>query len=275
MCGNSTSTSNTNTSNSFAPWVTGAGQNIYNSAAGYANSNPYQVYSGPTSAAANPAQSSAINYLSGQLGQTNPYTTQAAGLVSSAGNAINPNLSVSQLMNPYAQSALAPTLQAINDTAAQQHQQNGANAAMNGAFGGSAAGVADALTNRYQQQNIGNATAQGMSSAFNAAQGQQNANLQNLISSGNSLSGIGQQAFGQGTTLASLLGGLGAQQQNIGQQGISNAMTVNQQANTGQMGQFATLASLLGAIPKDTTGTQAQTTTQPDNVGWTLLGSLL
>jgi hypothetical protein len=52
-------------------------------------------------------------------------------------------------------------------------------------------------------------------------------------------------------------------------------MTVNQQANTGQLGQDATLASLLGAIPKDTTGTSDTTTTTPNNSGFALLGSLL
>ena len=165
MCGNSTSKTTSAGVNYFEPWVTGAGQNIYNTASNYAGANPYQAYSGPTAASANPAQTAAMGYLGSTLGQTNPYTTQAASDVSSVAGAINPNASIQSLMNPYAQSALAPTLQAINDTASQQHQQNGANAAMNGAFGGSAQGVADGLTNRYQQQNIGNATAQGMNQA--------------------------------------------------------------------------------------------------------------
>ncbi len=271
MCG--TSTSKTDTSNSYAPWVTSAGQNLYNSAAGYAGANPYNVYSGPTSAAETPAQASAINYAQQNLGQTNPYTTQAADLTQSVAGSINPNESIQSLMDPYAQAALAPTLQSINDTAATQRAQTGANAAMNGAFGGSAQGVQSGLIDKAQQQNIGNATAQGMNTAYNAAQAQKNANLSTLLSSGNQLSNIGTSASNQGTTLASLLGSLGAQQQSIGQQGITNAMTVNQQANTGQLGQDATLASLLGAIPKNTSG--GSTTTAPDNSGLALLGSLL
>lgn len=275
MCETSKSTSTSAGASYFEPWVTQAGNQIYNNAAGYAASNPYNVYSGPTSAAANGAQIGAMGYLGSQLGQTNPYITQGAGDIQSAAGAINPNATISQLMNPYAQAALAPTIQAINDTANQQHQQNGVNAAMNGAFGGSAQGVADALTNRYQQQNVGNATAQGMNTAYNAAQQQQNTNLTNLAGFGSSLSGIGSGITSQGATMASLLGGLGAQQQNVGQQGITNAMTVNQQANTGQLGQFATLASLLGAVPKNTMTWGNQQTTQPDNSGMALLGALL
>lgn len=257
--------------------MTNAGQNLYSGAAGYASANPYNVYSGATAASANPAQTQAMGYASSNLGQTNPYTTDAANMTQATASQIpqGASNSISSLMNPYAQAALAPTLQSINDTASSQHNQNGVNAAMNGAFGGSAQGVADGLTNRYQQQNIGNATAQGMNTAYNAAQSQQNANNQTSLSAANQLSGIGSSAFGQGTTLASLLGSLGAQQQGIQQQGISNAMTVNQQANTGQLGQDATLASLLGAIPKDTTGTSDTTTTTPNNSGFALLGSLL
>ena len=273
MCG--TSQTSTNTSQSYSPQVAANANSLYNSAAGYASANPYNVYSGPTSAAATPGQTQATNYASNNLGQTNPYTTQAAGYTQSVANSINPNESIASLINPYAQSALAPTIQSINDTAAQQTGQAGANAAMNGAFGGSAQGVAQGQIDRYQQQNVGNATATGMNTAYNAAQSQQNQNLANLLSSGNQLSGIGQNAYSQGTGLASLLGSLGAQQQGIAQQGITNAMTVNQQANTGQLGQDATLQSILsaGAPLQGTTGNS--TTTQPDNAGLALLGALL
>lgn len=275
MCSTSKSTTQSAGVNYFEPWVRDSGLNIYAGASNYAANNPYQAYSGPTAADANPAQTAAMGYLGSQLGQTNPYTTQAAGDISSVAGSINPNASIQSLMSPYAQAALAPTLQQIHDTADQQRQAAGTGAAMNGAFGGSAQGVAQGLADRYEQQNVGNATAQGMNQAFTAAQGQQNTNLQNLLSAGNSLSNVGQNAFGQGTTLASLLGSLGGQQQNIQQQGISNAMTVNQQKNTGQLGQYATLASILGAVPKNSMSWGNQETTQPDNTGLSLLGSLL
>ena len=52
-------------------------------------------------------------------------------------------------------------------------------------------------------------------------------------------------------------------------------MTVNQEQNSGQLQQYATLASLLSAIPKNTMSWGNQETSQPNNAGFSLLGSLL
>lgn len=273
MCGNQTSTQNS--SNSYSPQVASAANILYNTASGYAAANPYNVYSGPTAAAQTAPQTSAINYASSNVNQPNANTVAGAAGTQNVANSINPNESISSLINPYAQSAIAPTIQSINDTAAQQTAQAGSNAAMNGAFGGSAQGVAQGQIDRYQQQNVGNAMASGMNTAYNAAQAQQNQNTTNALGANNQLASIGNSEANQGTTLASLLGSLGAQQQGVQQQGITNAMTVNQQANTGQLGQDATLQSILsaGAPLQGTTGNS--TTTQPDNAGFALLGSLL
>jgi hypothetical protein len=72
---------------------------------------------------------------------------------------------------------------------------------------------------------------------------------------------------------------MGSTEQGANAQGVNNAMTVNNQKNSGQLNQYATLMSLLRGAPVDTTttnqGYQTGTTTRPDNSGWALAGSLL
>lgn len=262
---------------SFDPWVTGASKDIYGNAADWAQQNPYQVYSGPTAAGQTAPQSSAIDYATGQLANPNPYTPQAAGYVQSAAGAINPNLTIADLMNPYTDAVLQPTLQAINDASAKQRQAIGANATLHGGYGSTAQGVENALNDRYTQQNIANAIGSAYNQAYNTAQGQQQFNLNTLLGAGTNLNNIGATTANTGLSLASLLGGLGAQQQNIGQQGITNDMLVNKQANTGQLGQDATLSAILGSLPKNSTTVSAGSGTQstPSNTGAALAGSIL
>ena len=273
MSGTKSSTTNSATSNSYDPSVIAAGQNILSNASSLPS---YQGYTGPTQAAFGPTTQAATTDLTGLLASgTNPSTTQAGNIYGSVAGSIDPNASVQSYMNPYVQATLAPTLDNLNTSALQQHQANGAAATLAGDYGGTGQGVADALTNKYLGQNVANATGQAESNAYNAAIGEQSNMLSQLMNAGSGLANTGQQAFSQNTTLDSMLAALGQQQQTAGQTGINTAVNVNNQNQMAPLTQQTMLASILSALPKDTSGTGTSTTTTPDNSGMALLGSLL
>src|SRR5271156_356939 len=256
-----TSTSNQQqqgtTSQNYSPWVTQAGQNLYQ---GLASQYPsWTPYAGPTSAAPTSAQNTA------QTAATGAATGQS-GPLASVINSINPSLGPGQYMNPYVQATLNPTLQNLQTQNAQENQQTGAAATLAGAYGGTGQGVQSALNNYFTGQNVANASGQAYSNAYNSAIQQQQNSLNTLLG-----------AAGAQTNAAGLLSGLGAQEQNVGQTGIQNAINLNQQNQTEPLSQGATLSSILSGIPQNTWGNTQSTsqTTQPNNVIYSLLGSLL
>ncbi len=280
MSGQSTSQNWTNQStnggSSPSPWVQQAGQSLYSNLAGqYPNWTPY---SGPTTASFGQGTTTAQNAATAGL-SGNPNQTAAGNTLSSVVGAINPNATASSYMNPYVQATLDPTIQNLDIQAQQQHQQNAANATMQGAYGGTGQGVQDALTNRYLGQNIANASGSAYSNAYNSAVQQQQANLGLLTSAGAQQTGLGSAQNQNQATLATLLAGIGGQQQAAGQTGITNAINLNAQNQNMPLQQGSTLASILGGLPQPTTtwgntfgqGQQSQ----PNNAGFGLLGSLL
>lgn len=270
-----------NSSQTYDPWVQTGGQDIYNKASGWLGANGYQPYSGPLTASFGEPFNQASTYLSQALGKENPYTSQAAGAVQGVIGAIDPNATTASFMSPYLQQVLAPTIQNITQAAGEQNQANNASATMQGAYGGTGAGVVKALLDKNTQQQIANATGQAYNNAWNTAQSSRLSNLQTLLGAGSGLSSIGQQAFGQGTQLASLLAGLGSTEQQAGQTGITNAMALSKERNTLPLAQYATLAQILGGVPKAQYGSSVgfnmnnSTATQPNNSAFGVGGSLL
>jgi len=268
-------------SSGFDPWVTGAGQDIYGQAAQWAKNNPWQNYTGPLTASFGEPFNQSTTYLSGLLGQSNPALDQAGAGYKSVMGAIDPNASISDYMSPYLKSVLNPQLDAINQSAGEQGQANNANATMQGAYGGTGSGLVNALLNKNTQQQIANTTGKAYNDAFTNAQGSRLSNLQALMGASQGLSGVGQQQFGENTTLASLLAGLGSQQQQAGQTGIQNAINLHNTDQMGQMKQYSTLAALLGALPKNqwnqntTVGQSSGSSQQANNSGMSALGMLL
>jgi hypothetical protein len=285
----SNSSGNTNTSayQSYSPQVIGEGQSVFGNAS---NVGGFTPYSGSTQGSFGSEWGTAGNALEGALGQNNQNTVAGANTLQQVIGNIGGN-TTSQYMNPYVSATLAPTIQSINDSAALQHQQNGANATMAGAYGGTAQGVADALTNRYQQQNIGNATGQAYDNAYQSAVNSQQQGNAALTSAAGGLNTIGAGQAGQQNTLASLLANMGSTEQTANQGGINNAESQNLTNNTQPLNNQATLAQILATIPKDTTSgsnidTSSQGVTwghntgttqqiQPNNTGMALLGKIL
>jgi hypothetical protein len=267
-------------STSYAPWASGGASSVFN--------NAQQImptatpYTGPSEAAFGPQFGQASNFLSQNLGQTNPYTVTAGNSLQNLLGGINPNASVTDYMSPYIGAALAPTLQNLVTTGGQQQQQNAANATKAGAYGGTAQGVQGALLDKFLQQNVAGTTAQGYNTGYNSA-------LQNMLGEQNLYSGasqglgaLGQNAFTQGTTLANMLAGLGQTQQTAGQTGINTAMQMAQQqatlplAPSGQLAQIlAQLAPLGGTATTGNTAGYAQQPATKDYSGYSMLGNLL
>lgn len=287
MCGSSGSSSSNygiqvqSTSSGYDPWVQQGGQQVFDASKNWLGSNGYQPYSGPMSASFGEPFNQASTYLSQLLGQTNPYTTQAGQAAGSVIGAIDPNRTTQDFMNDYVGAALNPTIQRITDAAGQQGQAADAAATLQGAYGGTGAGIVKALLNKNTQQEIANATGTAYKQAYDSAQSGRLSNLQTLLSGATGLSGIGQQAFGQGTTLASLLAGLGSTEQQAGQKGIDNSIAMSKTNALLPLQQQSMLAQILSGVPKAQYGSSigtsmgGQSTQTPQNQGWGMAGSLL
>jgi len=150
--------------------------------------------------------------------------TQATANTQAAGQRINQQ-NIQEYMNPYSNLVLQNQLAEMNRQAAIQQQGLQAQAVRSGAFGGSREGIqrAELARNLMQTQNqaIAQATQQGYGQALNAAQQQQQAQLNAATQLGNL--GVQQGAFGQtaqqlGQQDVNFLYNIGQQQQALTQQ---------------------------------------------------------
>jgi len=141
-------------------------------------------------------------------------------------------------MSPYAELALQPQLQSAARQSAIQGQQQQAQAAQAGAFGGGREAIMRAERERALGDTQSNIMATGMQNAFNQAQNQYNA------------------GFGQQTGLIGLQNQLGGQQQQF-QQGIINQQ-IQDYATKQQypMLQLANMNALTRGLPMQSATTQ-------------------
>lgn len=280
MGGKQKSETNTSqaTSNTFDPWVTGAGQDLFKSASADVAAHPYQGYGGPVQGAFGEGTGLATSKLKDMLAAgTDPGTQSAQTGFQRVMAAINPDASIESYMSPYTEGVLSPQLRKINEAADSLRMKNGAEASMAGAWGGSGMGLAQALADRDREMAIGDATGQAYDKAFTNAQGARSNALSQFLSAAGGAQSAGQQGFQQGTTLSTLLAGLGSQEQQANQTGINTAITVNDANQMGLTKQATSLAQILAMVPKNTSGTSTgkSETSTPDNSGIALLGSLL
>jgi len=165
------------------------------------------------------------------IGAYQPYLTAGSQAVSqatadtrAAGQRINQQ-NIQEYMNPYSNLVLQNQLAEMNRQAAMQQQGLQAQAVRSGAFGGSREGIqrAELARNLMQTQNqaIAQSAQQGYGQALNAAQQQQQAQLNAATQLGNL--GVQQGAFGQtaqqlGQQDVNFLYNIGQQQQALTQQ---------------------------------------------------------
>jgi hypothetical protein len=141
-------------------------------------------------------------------------------------------------MSPYAQLALQPQLEAAQRSSDIQGQQQQAQAAQAGAFGGGRDAIQRAERERTLANTQSNIMSQGMQSAFNQAQQQYNA------------------GFGQQTGLIGLQNQLGAQQQALEQSKINQQIQDYATKQQYPMLQLANMSALTRGLPMQSGTTQ-------------------
>ena len=190
---------------------------------------PYETYRGPLTAGASNLQQKVFQGL-GNL-----------AFPSQLGKSFTDTGVQQQYMNPYMQQVLQPQLQAMQRQADIQRSALGAQLAKSGAFGGARAGLLGSQLNadlmRQQQQ----ATGQAYGQAYQQGLGQFNLEQQ------------------QAQQLAQMLGGAGAAQRGIEQEGITADLNEFLQQRDYPMKQVQILQSMLQGLPISTvTNTPAQ-----------------
>ena len=195
---------------------------------------PYQAYGGERTAGFTPMQQQAMQGVANlQPSQQLGIGTQMAGLGSlasmNAGNqynmmATNP-YAMSAFMSPYVENALQPQMRELARNSAIEGQQNMAQAAQRGAFGGSRSALMEAERLRNLNMQQGDIYAKGMQNAFDSArQAQQFGSTLGLQGMGQALQGastlgqLGQTQFGQQKDILNAQAAAGQQQQALQQQ---------------------------------------------------------
>ena len=252
----------------------------------------FTPYQGQQVANLAPAQQSTIDQT--QAIANNGTGQQASNLIggyasapaqSVQSNSIASNMS--PYMNQYVMQALAPQLQQMDQANANTQNQTNATATGSGAFGDARTGIQQATNqqnaNVAREGLIGNA----YNSAFNTAIGAGAQDSSNQLSAANANAGYAETALNRSLGGANALEGLQTQQQ--GAQTTANTAaqqdTAQQQAGlTAQYNQwlmaqqypFQTAGlvnqTVQAANPANPT---TQTTTQPDNSGYALLGAAI
>jgi len=227
--------------------------------------SPYQAYGGQRLAGFTPLQNQAFKTVGelgpSQQGQVGSMMAGMAGLGSlNAGNqytqqATNPN-AMSAYMNPYVQNALAPQMFEAQRQSQIMGQQNAAQAARAGAFGGSRFGIQEAERQRNLGQNLANIYGAGMSDAFkNAQQSMQfgsNLGLQGFGQAGqmaNTLGNLGQQQFTQARDAAGAQQAAGTAQQQLEQQYLEQQYRDFQNQRQHPYQQLAYMSDMLRGLP--------------------------
>lgn len=156
-------------------------------------------------------------------------------------------------MSPYAQLALQPQLEAAQRASDIQGQQQQAQAAQAGAFGGGRDAIMRAERERTLANTQSNIMAQGMQNAFNAAQNQYNT------------------GFGQQLGLTQLQNQFGAQQQALEQAKINQQIQDYATAQQYPMMQLANMNALTRGLPMQSATTQIYQA--PPSIGSQLAGA--
>lgn len=280
MGGSSESTKNTtqSTSTSYDPSVINAGESIFANAANQFAANPtYPMYQGQRVADFGPTFGAAEDAATGALGQNNPLTASGGAALQNLAGSIDPNASISSLMDPYVNATLQPTLRQINESYDKSQAGIGASATNAGAFGDSGFGLQSAMNDRDRAQAVGDATSGAYDKAWNAAQALKGTQANELTSAASGLGSLGSQESGQQNTLTQLLASMGATQQTAQQGGINSLIADTNKAADYPLKSSLALSSILGTIPKNTSGysTGTETDSKPDNTMSSLGGAAM
>lgn len=193
----------------------------------------YIPYSGPRIEGFNADQQEAFNRIR-NMASTNPMQEQGAGIVGTAAEQLLANANKRWDGNEAAH-YMSPYMQGVIDISKREAQRDfdtklpnmQAAAARAGAFGGDRHAIMQAEAQRNLSQQLGDIQTRGLQDAYVNAQGQFNAdmsrqgsNLTGAGNMGNTLAGIGQQAFQNQLANNTGLLNIGNQQQTLGQRSL-------------------------------------------------------
>ncbi len=225
-------TSQTVTNTSIPEYAQPYVERLLGKAEAFSNA-PYQAYGGERIAGFTPMQNQAFQSVANlQPSQQLGTATQMAGLsglgAMNAGQnyqnmATNPN-ATQAYMSPYIQNALNPQMMEAQRQSALMGQQNQAQAAQQGAFGGTRSAFVEAERQRNLGQNLSNIYGTGMQNAFQQAQQAQQFGAdiglrgnQAAIQGAQTLGQLGQTQFGQQKDVINAQLNAGSQQQQLKQ----------------------------------------------------------
>jgi hypothetical protein len=202
------------------------------------NNNPYQSYQGERTAGFTPMQQKAQTDVGNM--QVAPQVGQGSNLAGAAGigslqagsnyiqQATNPN-AVQAYMSPYIQNTLQPQLEEMQRQYGITGQQEKGRATAAGAFGGTRQALMQSENERNKNMAMNQAIGQGYQSAFDRAQQAQqygaNLGLQGYsqaMQGASTLGQLGQNQYGQQMGINAAQQQVGAQQQALNQQNLSN-----------------------------------------------------
>jgi hypothetical protein len=307
MCfGNTVTTGTKETTTALPDYLARAAQaNVAN--AQNLTGQPFQPYTAPRVAERTADQESASGLLRAVAGSGNPYSSTAAGLYGTAANAPGATITAPSLlggtnvnsatiadyMNPYLDATLTPTLQAIARQGAAARKGIDANATLSGAFGDARHGIEEANQLRDENTLSANTVGQAYSNAFNSAAGLRGSDIANAINTQNltaqnreaalaraaagasNLINLDKYDTGRALDLSGALEAQGGKEQANQQARLDAGFQefMRQQGYGPQMIQL--MSQVLAADPGNKATDKTETSTAPDNSGYSLLSALL
>lgn len=297
---------NTTKTESIPAYLTQAGQwnvqNVQNMAA-----KPYENYGGQRVADLTGDTMSAFDTIRNLAGSENPYVGDIESLyrqyATNPAQTLNaPSIlgggfdartgSISDYMNPYIDAVLNPQMRAIDRAETAGLNRNAAAATMEGAFGDARHGVVDAQGIRDMNQLRADTTGKAYAGAFDAAsalRGKDVANLmdtdkanatlleqalQRAITGGTAFRDLDKYNTGRDLDLARSLNLAGQEQQKNAQDRLSAQYEEFLRGQQWGPEMAKLLATITGTMPYEKTSNTNAVTTEPNNSGWQMLGSL-
>lgn len=266
---------------------------------------PFEAYTGQQTAGLTDNQQDAFGLIKSIAGSSNPYLSDIEGLYKSFSGAPASSVNASSVlgagtdarsasltdyMNPYVMAALQPMLQDIQRQGITQRKGLDAQATMDGAFGDARSGIAQGAQRRDENILRTNTIGTGLNQAFNTAtalrstdvanlldQDKTNASLsetalQRLITGGKALTDLDSSNVNRGLTTANALANAGGVEQATNQKDLDAKFAEFLRGQGWDQEKIKTFTAALGGTPY--TKTTDSTTSEPNNSGWGIAGSL-
>lgn len=274
--GETTTTQNTNQNVNLPSWVNQGSQDVYGMAKSWAGKNPeYKPFEGDRTAGFGSTWEPAKGWIGGQVGASNPDIDASRSSIQSILAQLDPSKGAQDYMNPYVDGVLKPQLRGINESFDQRRGNLAASATSAGAFGDNSHAIEKAMLSRDQGIATGEATGKAYGDAYDRGMAQRNAVIQQIMAGAGAQASLGGQQFQQNMTGANAAAGMGATEQGVEQKGLDSIIAdyAKQQGWSGE--QAKSMAQILAMLPTNKNVTGTTTSTQPDNSGMALLGSVL